>query len=209
MKTNKAVRHLTVEECKKVEDNIGLARHIAYRLFGRGCILSYEDCCSIAKYGLLKAVTTFDESRGYSFATYAARIMHNEILMEIRRENMVNGYTHNKIISSLDKAVTKDDGFNTEDLHLIDVISDAEDYSYEEVDNRIDGELTAEYVLGYLKRFLSLDEFQCMQLRTRGLLQWEIAEELGWSQSYVSRLLRRARAVADRHKEEILLGGKQ
>lgn len=163
-----------------IERNLRLVVYIARKFENTG--ISIEDLVSVGTIGLIKAVNTFDPTKNIKLATYASRCIENEILMYLRRN------------SKLRAEVSFDEPLNTDwdgnELLLSDVLgteSDVIKYIEEEVDRSL------------LREALSrLDERerQIMELRfglRNGLekTQKEVADELGISQSYISRLEKR------------------
>lgn len=142
-----------------------------------------EDLISIGTIGLIKAVNTFCPEKNIKLATYASRCIENEILMYLRKT--VNLKTE----ISLDEPLNVD--WDGNELLLSDVLGSAPDEAYRLVE--------AEDEFNELKKMvakLPLRERQIMQMRfglfgIRALTQKEIADNLGISQSYISRLEKR------------------
>jgi RNA polymerase sporulation-specific sigma factor len=164
-----------------ISHNLRLAAHIAKKYYTTNC--SQEDIVSIGTIGLIKAVNSFDPTKGRRFATYAARCIENEILMYFR-----SGKKEQPCISIYD-SIDKDQS-GTE-LTINDVIADAfaldEDYEdKEEVKN-----------LYAMLDSLSARERRIIVLRyglygQAPLTQQETCEALQISRSYVSRLEKKA-----------------
>ena len=143
-----------------------------------------EDLISIGTIGLIKGITTFDESKGARLATYAARCVENEILMHFRSQRKSSND-----VSLSDYIETGTDGAA---LSLMDVVSQEEDLT-EQVMGR---ELTRQ-VLQAVDRVLTPQERQVICLRYglgsgTPLRQRQVAEKTGISRSYVSRIEKRA-----------------
>ncbi len=142
-----------------------------------------EDLISIGTIGLIKAVNTFCPDKNIKLATYASRCIENEILMYLRKSVNI------KSEISLDEPLNVD--WDGNELLLSDVLGSAPDEAYRLVE--------AEDELNELKKMvaaLPARERQIMQMRfglfgIRALTQKEIADNLGISQSYISRLEKR------------------
>ena len=142
-----------------------------------------EDLISIGTIGLIKAVNTFCPDKNIKLATYASRCIENEILMYLRKSVNI------KSEISLDEPLNVD--WDGNELLLSDVLGSAPDEAYRFIE--------AEDELNELKKMVSelpARERQIMQMRfglfgVRALTQKEIADNLGISQSYISRLEKR------------------
>ncbi len=164
--------------CELIEHNLRLVAHIVKKYYASGC--DQDDLISIGTIGLIKAISTFNSSKGNRLATYSARCIENEILMYFR-----NLRKSSQDIFISDPIDTDRDG-NT--LTLIDVIADERDISDE-----IDTKLRLERLREILCDTLDAREMQIIVLRyglggSRELTQREIAAHLGISRSYVSRI---------------------
>lgn len=160
-----------------IERNLRLVVYIARKFENTGILI--EDLVSIGTIGLIKAVNTFDPSKNIKLATYASRCIENEILMYLRRT------------SKLKAEVSFDEPLNTDwdgnELVLADVVgseSDVVKYIEEEVDKAL---------LATAMQRLTGREKKIMELRfglntERERTQREVADMLGISQSYISRL---------------------
>lgn len=158
--------------------NLRLVAHIVRKYYSQN--KNQDDLVSIGTIGLVKAVDTFNIENGARFATYASKCIQNEILMSFRAQKK-----HSSEIS-INETIDVDRDGNP--LSYMDVISSDEDIA-EEVDRKI---LTSK-ALSCLKTVLSLRERQIIIMRyglfgTDELTQREIAEKLGISRSYVSRI---------------------
>ncbi len=165
-----------------IERNLRLVAHIMKKYYAQTA--DQEDLISIGTIGLIKGITTFDQSKGARLATYAARCVENEILMYFRSQRKSS---HD--VSLSDYIETGNDG---SELSLMDVVSQDEDLA-EQISNREQ--------IGMVRKLvdtcLSEQERQVICLRY-GLLdnkpqrQREVADVLGISRSYVSRIEKRA-----------------
>ncbi len=169
---NKAVQD------KLIEHNLRLVVYIARRFINTGVDL--DDLISVGSIGLIKAVSSFSADKKVKLATYASRCIENEILMHLRK------------ISKIKNEVSFDEPLNTDydgnELVLKDVMGTDGDAVYKKIENGVENELLKEA----LKR-LNGREREIMELRY-GLsggeekTQREVADMLGISQSYISRL---------------------
>ena len=165
-----------------IERNLRLVAHIMKKYYAQGA--DQEDLISIGTIGLIKGITTFDESKGARLATYAARCVENEILMYFRAQRKSS-----QDVSLSDLIETGSDGAA---LSLMDVVSDEEDM-LERISDREDLRRLCEA----LDQVLDSQERQVVVLRY-GLAghaphrQREVAQITGISRSYVSRIEKRA-----------------
>ncbi len=141
---------------------------------------SSEDLISIGTIGLIKAVKTFSPERNIKLATYASRCIENEILMYLRKSSQLK----NEI--SIDEPLNTD--WDGNELLLCDVLGSEPDTVNINIENEIDRYLVLEAVS-------KLNDRECMIMELRfGLngkkehTQKQVADELGISQSYISRL---------------------
>lgn len=163
-----------------IERNLRLVVYIARKFENTG--VSIEDLVSIGTIGLIKAVNTFDPGKKIKLATYASRCIENEILMYLRRNNKT------KAEVSFDEPLNTD--WDGNELLLSDVLgqeSDVIKYIEEEVDRAL--------LAGALGR-LNGREKKIMELRFglrdgKEKTQKEVADVMGISQSYISRLEKR------------------
>ena len=161
--------------------NLRLVAHIAKKYRKSA---DREDLISIGTIGLIKAVSTFSESKG-ALSAYAARCIENEILMSLRRER--------KLVEtvSIEEPVGADREGNA--LKLSDVLSDGGESIFETVQGRLD----AERLNAVMRRTLNARERTVLSLRfglngRTPLRQREVANALDISRSYVSRIETRA-----------------
>jgi len=173
------------EEAKNIliERNLRLVAHIVkkYSTSGRDT----DDFISIGTIGLIKAITTFDASKGTRLATYAARCIENEVLMVIRAGKKMQ----NEV--SLHEPIGVDKEGN--EISLIDIMSNDGESVLDEVELK----MQVKKLYNKMKNVLKNREKLVLQLRY-GLLngsvktQREIAQILGISRSYVSRIEKKA-----------------
>ena len=165
-----------------IERNLRLVVYIARKFENTG--VGIEDLVSIGSIGLIKAVNTFDPMKRIKLATYASRCIENEILMYLRR----NSKTRSEV--SFDEPLNID--WDGNELLLSDVLGTENDIIYKTVEEEVD-----KMLLTSALSKLSGRERRIMQLRF-GLedgaaerTQKEVADLLGISQSYISRLEKR------------------
>lgn len=167
-----------------IERNLRLVAHILKKYYAQAA--DQEDLISIGTIGLIKGVTTFDNSKGARLATYAARCVENEILMYFRSQKKSG-----QDVSLSDYIETGTDGGA---LELMDVVSDDEDLT-ERISNR---ELMKKLCVA-VDTVLTDQERQVIVARYGlgtgvPLRQREVAQKTGISRSYVSRIEKRALA---------------
>lgn len=165
-----------------IERNLRLVAHIMKKYYAQAS--DQEDLISIGTIGLIKGITTFDPSKGARLATYAARCVENEILMQFRSQRKSS-----QDVSLSDFIETGTDGAS---LELMDVVSQDTDL-LEQVSNR---ELLKK-VCEAVNRVLTEQERQVIRLRyglggCNACRQREVAKVLGISRSYVSRIEKKA-----------------
>ena len=154
--------------------------------------IGIEDLISIGSIGLIKAINSFDTSKNIKLATYASRCIENEILMFLRKNHNIKSEV------SIDEPLNTD--WDGNELLLSDVLGTESDEVSKHLEDEVDKEL-----LGLAIEKLSKRERSIMELRF-GLggktekTQKEVAELLGISQSYISRLEKR---IIARLKKEI------
>ncbi len=179
---NEILQKLEHDESVKailIERNLRLVVYISRKFENTG--IDVEDLISIGTIGLIKAVNTFKLNKNIKLATYASRCIENEILMYLRKNNK------KKTEVSFDEPLNVD--LDGNELLLSDVLGTENDEIYKIIEEEIDKDL----LVMALDR-LSDREKQIMELRfgltTRGRekTQKEVANMLGISQSYISRL---------------------
>ena len=163
---------------KLILHNLRLVSHIVRKYYATN--KNQDDLVSIGTIGLIKAVDTYNVDNGSRFATYASKCIQNEILMSFRAEK--------KHASDISIHETIDVDRDGNPLAYIDVISSDENVS-EETERKI----LSDKAMRCIKTVLTLRERQIIVMRyglggTPELTQREIAERLGISRSYVSRI---------------------
>lgn len=173
-----------------IERNLRLVVYIAKKFENAG--VNVEDLISIGTIGLIKAVNTFNSDKNIKLATYASRCIENEILMYLRRNNR----TKNEV--SFDEPLNVD--WDGNELLLSDILGTESDIVYNHLEEEINRNL-----LGYALKKLNKREKQIMELRFglisgTELTQKEVADKMGISQSYISRLEKK---IINRLRQEI------
>jgi RNA polymerase sporulation-specific sigma factor len=164
-----------------IEHNLRLVVYIARKFENTG--INIEDLISIGTIGLIKAVNTFDPLKKIKLATYASRCIENEILMHLRRTSKIRAEV------SFDEPLNTD--WDGNELLLSDILGTDGDQVCRQIEEEVDRQLLHE-ALGKLTD----REQQIMTLRF-GLVgggertQKQVADQLGISQSYISRLEKR------------------
>jgi len=173
-----------------IERNLRLVVYIAKKFENTG--IGIEDLISIGTIGLIKAVNTFDPNKKIKLATYASKCIENEILMFLRRNNKIRSEV------SFDEPLNID--WDGNELLLSDILGTENDLIFRYIEEEVDKQL-----LNLAMKKLSQREKKIMELRF-GLkdgeekTQKEVADILGISQSYISRLEKR---IIKRLKKEI------
>ncbi len=166
-----------------IERNLRLVAHIVKKYSNTG--RDMDDLISIGTIGLIKAISTFDMGKGTRLATYAARCIENEILMTIRSGKKLQNQL------SLQDPIGVDKEGN--EISLLDILGTENDTVLDEVEKNIQ----AKKLYYYMKKALKKRERMVLELRyglANGTVktQREIAQMLGISRSYVSRIEKRA-----------------
>lgn len=174
-----------------IEHNLRLVVYIAKKFDNTG--IGVEDLISIGTIGLIKAINTFNPTKNIKLATYASRCIENEILMHLRKNANRRGEV------SLDEPLNTD--WDGNELLLSDVLGTEGDSIEKPLEDDVDRDLlfTAITKLSERERTIITLRFGLDGRRER--TQKEVADQLGISQSYISRLEKR---IIDRLKKEIL-----
>lgn len=161
-----------------VEHNLRLVVYIAKRFENTG--VGIEDLISIGTLGLVKAINTFRADKNIKLATYASRCIENEILMFLRKKG------GSRCEVSIDEPLNVD--WDGNELLLSDVLgTDEENISYE-LEKREERRVIREAVAGLEERERLIIELRYGLSGRREMTQKEIADLMGISQSYISRL---------------------
>ena len=174
-----------------IEHNLRLVVYIARRFESTGIHL--EDLISIGTIGLIKAIGTYRRDKNIKLATYASRCIENEILMHIRK---ISGQ---RVEVSLDEPINMD--YDGNELLLSDILGTDEDVVTGRLEDDVDLFLLRQALL-----ILSERERQIIHMRfglegQQEMTQKEVAEKMGISQSYISRLEKR---IMTRLRKEML-----
>lgn len=163
-----------------IERNLRLVVYIAKKFDNTG--IGVEDLVSIGTIGLIKSINTFRSEKNIKLATYASRCIENEILMYLRRNNKT------KLEVSIDEPLNVD--WDGNELLLSDVLGTEEDIIYRDIESEVERTLLIR-AIGRLKereRTIIMLRFGINQSGGQEMTQKEVAELLGISQSYISRL---------------------
>ena len=158
--------------------NLRLVVYIARKFENTG--IPVEDLISIGTIGLIKAVNTFDCHKKIKLATYASRCIENEILMQLRRTSKM------RYEVSLDEPLKID--YDGNELLLSDVMGTDEDTIYQHIEKDIDYSLLQTAMSKLSKREQTIVELRFGLRGREERTQKEVADLLGISQSYISRL---------------------
>jgi len=164
-----------------IERNLRLVVFIARRFENTG--VNLEDLISIGTIGLIKAISTYRLDRNIRLATYASRCIENEILMHIRK------ISNQKTEISLDEPINMD--YDGNELLLSDILGTEEDMILKPMEDDVDLCVLRQAVRELPERER---EIICMRFGLEGrkeLTQKEVAQKMGISQSYISRLEKR------------------
>ena len=174
-----------------IEHNLRLVVYISKRFENTG--INIEDLISIGTIGLIKAVNTFNSGKNIKLATYASRCIENEILMYLRKINA------QRTEVSFDEPLNTD--WDGNELLLSDILGTDEDEVYRPLEDDADRQMLMEAIdtLDQREREIILLRFGLPQ--GRDYTQKEVADLLGISQSYISRLEKR---IIDRLRKEML-----
>ncbi len=175
-----------------IEHNLRLVVYIAKKFDNTG--IGVEDLISIGTIGLIKAINTFKQDKNIKLATYASRCIENEILMHLRRSQRT------RVEVSIDEPLNVD--WDGNELLLSDILGTDDDMIYKDIEEEIDKNL-----LEKAMNILTDRERMIIELRfgigheDEEMTQKEVADLLGISQSYISRLEKK---IIKRLKKEML-----
>jgi len=181
------------EEAKSIliERNLRLVVYIAKRFENTG--INIEDLISIGTIGLIKAVSTFKAEKNIKLATYASRCIENEILMHLRKTARERGEV------SFDEPLNTD--WDGNELLLSDILGTEEDVVEKPLEEDVDRQLLSQALDRLEDRERVIITLRFGLDGKREQTQKEVADLLGISQSYISRLEKR---IIQRLKREIL-----
>ena len=176
-----------------IEHNLRLVVYIAKKFDNTG--VGVEDLISIGTIGLIKAINTFNRSKNIKLATYASRCIENEILMYLRRNNKT------KLEVSIDEPLNVD--WDGNELLLSDILGTDEDVIYKDLENEVERSQLKRAIskLGERERTIIMLRFGLNNPDDMEMTQKEVADYLGISQSYISRLEKK---IMKRLKKEMV-----
>ena len=174
-----------------VEHNLRLVVYIAKKFENTG--VGIEDLVSIGTIGLMKAINTFNSEKKIKLATYASRCIENEILMYLRRSNRL------KSEISIDEPLNQDGDGN--ELLLSDILGTEEDITSRRLEDEVDQKLLKASISKLNKREKDIMELRFGFITGNEKTQKEVADMLGISQNYISRLEKK---IIGKMKKEIL-----
>ena len=171
------------EEARRllIEHNLRLVVYIARKYESSGTPV--EDLISIGTIGLIKAISTFRPEKNIKLATYASRCIQNEILMHLRKISPLRGEV------SIDEPLNVD--WDGNELLLSDVLGTDEDDAVRPVEDKAERDLLREAVSRLPEREREIISMRFGLDGRREMTQKEVADKLGISQSYISRLEKR------------------
>ena len=176
-----------------IEHNLRLVVYIAKKFDNTS--VGVEDLISIGTIGLIKAINTFNPTKNIKLATYASRCIENEILMYLRRTSKM------KLEVSIDEPLNVD--WDGNELLLSDILGTEEDVIYKDMEDEVEKDLLKNAVSRLSPRERKIVELRYGLKRRDGaeMTQKEVADLMGISQSYISRLEKK---IMMRLKKEIV-----
>lgn len=175
---------------KLIEHNLRLVVYLAKKFENTG--IGLEDLTSIGSVGLIKAVNSYKADKNIKLATYASRCIENEILMYIRK------YNNRRVEISIDEPLNID--WDGNELLLSDVLGTEEDSVYKELETTEENKILKNAILKLNSREQQIINMRFGLNDTEEMTQKEVADHLGISQSYISRLEKK---IFKRLKKEI------
>lgn len=166
---------------KLIEHNLRLVVFIAKKFENTG--IGIEDLVSIGTIGLIKAINTFKADKNIKLATYASRCIENEILMYIRK----NGQIRSEL--SIDEPLSVD--WDGNELLLSDILCDDENSIFEDIETKEEKKTIQNALCGLSERERIIISLRFGLNGAKERTQKEVADMLGISQSYISRLEKR------------------
>ena len=176
-----------------IEHNLRLVVYIARKFENTG--VGMEDLISIGTIGLIKAINTFNRNKNIKLATYASRCIENEILMYLRRNSKM------RMEVSIDEPLNVD--WDGNELLLSDILGTDADIIYRDLENEVERKLLKKALSKLSRREKTIIElrFGLNHPSGREMTQKEVADLMGISQSYISRLEKK---IIGRLKKEIV-----
>lgn len=178
---------------KLIERNLRLVVYIAKKFDNTG--IGVEDLISIGTIGLIKAINTFNPAKKIKLATYASRCIENEILMYLRKNNKT------KLEVSIDEPLNVD--WDGNELLLSDILGTDEDIISKDIENEVEKKLLYKAInkLNNREKTIVQMRYGLNNIDGEEMTQKEVADSLGISQSYISRLEKK---IIRRLKREIV-----
>lgn len=178
---------------KLIEHNLRLVVYIAKKFDNTG--VGVEDLISIGSIGLIKGINTFNPSKNIKLATYASRCIENEILMYLRKNNKT------KLEVSIDEPLNVD--WDGNELLLSDILGTEEDVISKDIESEVEKKLLYKAIgkLNHRERVIVEMRYGLNNADGEEMTQKEVADSLGISQSYISRLEKK---IIRRLKREIV-----
>lgn len=175
-----------------IEHNLRLVVYIAKKFDNTG--VGVEDLISIGTIGLIKSINTFNPEKNIKLATYASRCIENEILMYLRRNNKT------RLEVSIDEPLNVD--WDGNELLLSDILGTDEDVIYRDIESEVERKLLLKAIdkLSEREKTIINLRFGLGTPEGKEMTQKEVAELLGISQSYISRLEKK---IMKRLKKEL------
>ena len=173
-----------------IERNLRLVVYISRKFENTG--ISIEDLISIGTIGLIKAVNSFNPDKNIKLATYASRCIENEILMVLRKTNRL------KLEVSFDEPLNTD--WDGNELLLSDILGTEPDLVSRDLDNSIEKEMLYSAIRKLNEREKSIVNLRYGLGAEKEHTQKEVADMMGISQSYISRLEKR---IIEKLKDEL------
>ena len=179
----KAIKDLGTEKDENarkilIEHNLRLVVYIAKKFDNTG--VGVEDLISIGTIGLIKSINTYNPEKNTKLATYASRCIENEILMYLRRSNRIKGEI------SIDEPLNQDGDGN--ELLLSDILGTEPDITSRGIEDEVDKVLLKASIEKLSNREKNIMELRFGFISGTEKTQKEVADMLGISQSYISRL---------------------
>lgn len=190
----KLLNDLENEKSKNIliERNLRLVVYIARKFENTG--INVEDLISIGTIGLIKAINTFKKDKNIKLATYASRCIENEILMYLRKN------TRTKSEVSIDEPLNVD--WEGNELLLSDILGTDVDIIYRDIEDEVDRQLLKTAINKLNNREKEIIELRFgLRKNADEMTQKEVADILGISQSYISRLEKK---IIGRLRKEIM-----
>ena len=174
-----------------IERNLRLVAYLAKRFENTG--VNIEDLISIGTIGLIKAVETYRADKSIKLATYASRCIENEILMHLRKTSKERGEV------SIDEPLNTD--WDGNELLLSDILGTDEDEVSRPLEEDVEKQLLSRALSTLGERDRTIVDLRFGLRGRRELTQKEVADRLGISQSYISRLEKR---ILEKLKRELI-----